>query len=216
MKSGKHTNFYRICLHNLNAKPYLLILIPFQSSAQKDRERYEQQMAKYQPPDKQTNRKRNKTGYNMFFSAHVLRLKQSESGVPSERGSVARIVGTAWKVLAAEDKAYYEREADNHNGMHPVKEGEEEDDEEDVKRQQIDQYHMHAGTHPDLQQIHAGMTHPSLDPRHHHPYYPHHVYAQPTYGHYDYSQHHQRHQQSRTQGYQQGYLPATRGPYDGS
>lgn len=35
---------------------------------------------------------------NMFFSAHVLRLKQSETGVPSERGSVARLVGTAWKV----------------------------------------------------------------------------------------------------------------------
>jgi hypothetical protein len=55
-------------------------------------------MAQYQPPDKQANRKRNKTGYNMFFSAHVLRLKQSDHGVPSERGSVARLVGSAWKV----------------------------------------------------------------------------------------------------------------------
>jgi hypothetical protein len=27
-----------------------------------------------------------------------LRLKQSELGVPSERGSVARLVGNAWKV----------------------------------------------------------------------------------------------------------------------
>lgn len=66
--------------------------------AKQDRKRYDEQMAKYQPPDKQVNRKRNKTGYNMFFSAHVLRLKQSEQGVPSERGSVARLVGNAWKV----------------------------------------------------------------------------------------------------------------------
>lgn len=66
--------------------------------AREDRKRYEEQMAKYQPPDKQANRKRNKTGYNMFFSAHVLRLKQTDAGVPSERGSVARLVGNAWKV----------------------------------------------------------------------------------------------------------------------
>jgi len=71
-------------------------------------------MASYHPPDKQSNRKRNKTGYNMFFSAHVLRLKQTESGVPSERGSVARLVGTAWKQLSAEEKQFYEREADRH------------------------------------------------------------------------------------------------------
>ncbi len=70
----------------------------YEERAKSDRKRYEEQMAKYQPPDKQANRKRNKTGYNMFFSAHVLRLKQSEQGVPSERGSVARLVGNAWKV----------------------------------------------------------------------------------------------------------------------
>lgn len=70
----------------------------YEERAKKDRKRYDEQMAKYQPPDKQSNRKRNKTGYNMFFSAHVLRLKQSELGVPSERGSVARLVGNAWKV----------------------------------------------------------------------------------------------------------------------
>jgi hypothetical protein len=70
----------------------------YEARAKEDRKRYDEQMAKYQPPDKQANRKRNKTGYNMFFSAHVLRLKQSEMGVPSERGSVARLVGTAWKV----------------------------------------------------------------------------------------------------------------------
>ena len=70
----------------------------YEERAKADRKRYEEQMAQYQPPDKQANRKRNKTGYNMFFSAHVLQLKQSEMGVPSERGSVARLVGTAWKV----------------------------------------------------------------------------------------------------------------------
>lgn len=66
--------------------------------AKTDRKRYDEQMAKYQPPDKQSNRKRNKTGYNMFFSHHVNDLKQSDTGVPSERGSVARLVGNAWKV----------------------------------------------------------------------------------------------------------------------
>lgn len=70
----------------------------YEERAKADRKRYQEQMAEYQPPDKQSNRKRNKTGYNMFFSAHVLRLKQSENGVPSERGSVARLVGNAWKV----------------------------------------------------------------------------------------------------------------------
>jgi hypothetical protein len=74
--------------------------VNYEERAKTDRKRYEEQMAQYQPPDKQANRKRNKTGYNMFFSAHVLRLKQSEMGVPSERGSVARLVGTAWKVGA--------------------------------------------------------------------------------------------------------------------
>ena len=72
--------------------------VQYEERAKADRKRYEEQMAAYQPPDKQSNRKRNKTGYNMFFSAHVLRLKQSENGVPSERGSVARLVGNAWKV----------------------------------------------------------------------------------------------------------------------
>jgi hypothetical protein len=35
------------------------------------------------------------------------------------------------------------------------------------------------------------------------------MYGQPpsAYGHYDYSQHHQRHHQARASGYQQGYPP---------
>lgn len=66
--------------------------------AKLDRKRYQEQMAEYQPPDKQSNKKRNKTGYNMFFSYHVNELKTTDIGVPSERGSVARMVGNAWKV----------------------------------------------------------------------------------------------------------------------
>jgi hypothetical protein len=183
-------------------------------------------MAVYQPPDKQANRKRNKTGYNMFFSAHVLRLKNSESGVPSERGSVARLVGTAWKQLTPEEKQFYEREADKHNGMNPVREGEEEEDEEEAKRQAMamEQYHMHPAhqemhMHPAAMPppIHGTMHQPPQhDPRQHHPAYgyPPHMYAQPAYPHYDYSQHHQRHSQSRSQGYQQNYGPPQQQRYD--
>ena len=149
----------------------------------------------------------------MFFSAHVLRLKQSDAGVPSERGSVARLVGTAWKQLTPEEKQYYEREADKHNGMHPVKDGEEDEDEEEAaKRHHMEHYHMHAG-HGEMH-MHPGMAPPmhvaQHDPRH---YYPPHMYGQPAYGHYDYSQHH-RHQQARAQGYSQGY-PPQRHHYEG-
>jgi len=197
------------------------IFHPFLDSAKEDRKRYEEQMAQYQPPDKQTNRKRNKTGYNMFFSAHVLRLKQTE-GVPSERGSVARLVGTAWKQLSADEKQYYEREADKHNGMHPLGEPDEEEEEEDLTRHadrhymahgSPEQMHMHAGMAP--QHMHAGMhqQQPQHDPRaSHYAHYPPHMY-QPAYGHYDYSQHHQRHPQGRAgQGYQQAY--GQRHPYE--
>lgn len=78
-------------------------------------------MASYQAPDRGF-RKRNKTGYNLFFSAHVLRMKNTETGVPSERGSVARIVGDAWKKMTEEERDFYEREADKLNDL-PEKEG---------------------------------------------------------------------------------------------
>lgn len=193
----------------------------YEERAKSDRKRYEEQMAEYQPPDKQANRKRNKTGYNMFFSAHVLRLKQSELGVPSERGSVARLVGTAWKSLSMEEKQYYEREADKHNGMNPVeKEGDEE--EEDDKRQahgadpyaahmQGHEMHMHAPMHG----MHQAPQH---DPRHHaYAYPPHHMYGQPPPHGYDYYGHHPqtRHQGGRASqaggGYQ--YPPQQGHPY---
>mmetsp|Transcript_97716 Transcript_97716/g.146487 ORF Transcript_97716/g.146487 Transcript_97716/m.146487 type:complete len:483 (-) Transcript_97716:110-1558(-) len=198
----------------------------YEARAKEDRKRYEDQMAQYQPPDKQANRKRNKTGYNMFFSAHVLRLKQSDMGVPSERGSVARLVGTAWKQLSAEEKQYYEREADKHNGMNPVEKDGDDDDDEELKRQQqaADPYahmhaphdmHMHGGMPPPM---HPGMHQPPQhDPRHHGyaPYPPHHIYGQPPHGYYDYGHHAQgRHQHSRSQGYAQGYPPQQGHPYD--
>jgi len=100
----------------------------YEEKAREDRRRYEAQMATYNPPEKQRNKKRNKTGYNMFFSAHVLQLKDSEAGVPSERGSVARLVGNAWKELSAEEKEYYEREAEKQNAM-DSEDHENEDDE---------------------------------------------------------------------------------------
>mmetsp|Transcript_94 Transcript_94/g.181 ORF Transcript_94/g.181 Transcript_94/m.181 type:complete len:494 (-) Transcript_94:258-1739(-) len=192
----------------------------YEERAREDRKRYEEQMAKYQPPDKAANRKRNKTGYNMFFSAHVLRLKQSEAGVPSERGSVARLVGNAWKQLSAEDKQYYEREADKQNGMNPVEKEEEEEDEE-AKRVHMDQYghpmhsqhmhggEMHGGMPPPPMGQHGQPMHPSHhDPRGQHPgYYPgyHMPHGQypppppPQHQHYDqqYQQHYQQHDSRR-------------------
>lgn len=124
----------------------------YRERAKSDRKRYEEQMAKYQPPDKAGNRKRNKTGYNMFFSAHVLRLKQSELGVPSERGSVARLVGTAWKQLSAEEKQYYEREADKHNGMNPVDKTDDDDDKERDENKETSQAQQQAAQQQAAQQ----------------------------------------------------------------
>jgi hypothetical protein len=165
----------------------------------------------------------------MFFSAHVLRLKASENGVPSERGSVARLVGTAWKSLSADEKQYYEREADKHNGMTPTKEEVEEEEEDDttkrIHQQQMEQhYHMHPGAQHGVE-MHAFMPppppmhmqphpHHQPDPRHyHHPYPPHMYPPQPPYPHYDYSQHHQRNQSRSTGGYghNQGYSGSRHG-----
>ena len=115
----------------------------------------------------------------------------------------------AWKSLSAEEKQYYEREADKHNGMNPMKDGEEEDEEEDMKTP----HHMeHQYAYPSQAELpHHSVTGLRVqhatphDPRAHHRYYTSHVYAQNPYGHYDYSQHHQRHPQGRQQLYQ--YAP---------
>jgi hypothetical protein len=149
------------------------LLIPL-FSARADKERYEKQMAEYQPPDKLQNRKRNKTGYNLFFSSHVLRLKTTDHGVPSERGSVARLVGSAWKQLSADEKQYYESEADKHNAMHvhnhKETEDEEVDDEEGKRMPMEAHYHAVVPVHPEmhLHPMHPPYQHvPGHDPRQH-------------------------------------------------
>jgi len=177
----------------------------YRERAKSDRKRYNEQMEKYQPPDKAGNRKRNKTGYNMFFSAHVLRLKQSEMGVPSERGSVARLVGTAWKQLSVEEKQYYEREADKHNGMNPVEKADDDDKEgNDPKdpsqgaqaQQQQQQAQQQPGPITDPYAAHVAAQHGGYDPaagyahamaQQHDPRVHGYYYAQPHY--YDYSGH---------------------------
>ena len=92
----------------------------YEEKAKADRKRYQEEMSNYQPPEKTQQRKRNKTGYNIFFTAHVTEMKRSEEGVPSERGSVARLVGNAWKKLSAEQKEYYEKLAEEENGNNPI------------------------------------------------------------------------------------------------
>lgn len=187
----------------------------YEEIAKADRERYEKEMAQYQPPDKHSNRKRNKTGYNMFFSAHVLRLKQSESGVPSERGSVARLVGTAWKALSAEEKQYYEREADKHNGMNPVKDDVDDEDDEDKRHMHMHPMDPYAHMHPmDMHGMPPPMHQPHYDPRYYAPH-PSQVYGQPPPA-YDYGQHPQHHSRGGrgTHGGYGQYPPPQRHPYD--
>lgn len=91
----------------------------YNEMAKPDEDRYRKENANYVAPHIYS-RKRNKTGYNVFFSQHVLELKQKDGGVPSERGSVARVVGDAWKSLTAEEKEDYERQADEQNIADPV------------------------------------------------------------------------------------------------
>jgi HMG-box domain len=139
--------------------------------AKADKERYDKQMAAYQAPEKITNRKRNKTGYNMFFSSHVVQLKNTEHGVPSERGSVARLVGSAWKQLSADERQYYEREAHKHNGLNPAKETEEDEDEEEPpKRIPVPmEHHYHPVPVPVHPEMHMHQMHQPP------PYLTHHV-----------------------------------------
>lgn len=136
----------------------------YENKAAEDRKRYEHQMAAYQPPEKQKNKKRNKTGYNMFFSAHVLRLKQTDAGVPSERGSVARLVGNAWKDLSSEDKQYYEREAEKQNAMY-TGENDEDDCGKGLSLRNLNQRPPH-GNMPDSHEERMGHHDPGMS---HHP-----------------------------------------------
>jgi len=164
----------------------------------------------------------------MFFSAHVLRLKQSEAGVPSERGSVARLVGNAWKQLSAEEKQYYEREADKQNGMNPVEKDDEEDDDEMASKRGASnnmppEYHpngyMHQGDMhmhmppPPMHNMHQPPPPHQHDPRHQHyaPYPTHHMhYGQPPYhGYHDQSSQGRSYSYHKgsSHGYHQGYPP---------
>lgn len=112
-----------------------------------------------------------------------------------------------------EEKQYYEREADKHNGMNPV-EKEEDDEEEDKRQHSVDPYaghmhpemHMHPGMHP-------GMHQAPHDPRHHGYAYPPHMYGQPPPGYYDYGHHAPPARGGRAQAGYQGYPPPS-GHYD--
>lgn len=104
----------------------------FHERAKKDRKRYDEEMEKYQPPERQMNKKRNKTGYNMFFTHHVQEIKKGDTGVPSERGSVARLVGSAWKALSTEQRQFFEEKADEVNDALPSDE-DEDNAKENVK-----------------------------------------------------------------------------------
>eukprot|EP00956_Cyclotella_meneghiniana_P028725 scaffold67766_cov52-Cyclotella_meneghiniana.AAC.6 len=150
-------------------------------------------MASYQAPERGF-RKRNKTGYNLFFSAHVLRMKNTENGVPSERGSVARIVGDAWKKMSEEERDFYEREADKQNDA-PERGGEGNNGDDDPLLGNIPTFPGERGvgglTHPHPSQAGPGYNrdyaaggghpHPSVL---HGGYYD--RYGPPPYGGYDY------------------------------
>jgi len=87
----------------------------YNEMAKPDEDRYEKESADYVVPEK-VNRKRNKTGYNLFFSKHVQDLRQNHNaGIPAERGSTARIVADAWKEMSAEEKDEFEQQAVEHN-----------------------------------------------------------------------------------------------------
>jgi hypothetical protein len=132
------------------------------------------------------------------------------------------------KSLSADEKQYYEREADKHNGMNPVKDDEVDEEEEEVKRQHHHMAHPYATMHQHTGDMHSpgGMHTPmhqvaQHDPRHVAYPYATHMYGQAPYGHYDYTlqqqqhqqQHSTRHGQGRGHGYGHGSTPP--GRYDG-
>ena len=94
---------------------HLFLCVFLLPRAKPDEDRYMNEKATYRAPTSQggSKRKRNRTGYNVFFSQYVYRLKNNCDGgvVPPERGSIARIVGDAWKKTSAVEKDRYEREA---------------------------------------------------------------------------------------------------------
>jgi hypothetical protein len=122
------------------------------------------------------------------------------------------------QALTTDEKNYYEREADKHNGMNPVDPTkDEEEEDEELKRQQVHNLYDQAYPAHDLagaagySHMHGGI-HPSTahhDPRHHGYYYP------PTHAYYDYSgQHHQQQGRSRGLQHQYQYPPQQGHGYD--
>ena len=92
--------------------------------AKADKERYQAEMANYTPPENKGPRKqRKKTGYNLFFTCHVAELKNARQEIPTERGSIARTVGNAWKKLTTEERDFYEQNAINQNKLAEAENG---------------------------------------------------------------------------------------------
>lgn len=112
----------------------------YQEMAKEDKKRWEEEVRNYNPPEPKQKR-RNKTGYNLFFTSHVSKMKENDTGVPGERGSVARVVGNAWKELAPENRQYFEEEAEKINGTtnsdNELDEGDDEKEFEE-KRDHLD------------------------------------------------------------------------------
>lgn len=111
--------------------------------------------------------------------------------------------------LSAEEKQFYEREADKQNGQNPIeKDGEEEED--GAKGVMGDYGHMHPQHEMHMQGGYAQMP-PGMDPRHagYNPY-PHHMYGPAAYqGQQGYEAHYAR----QARNYQQ-YPQGPGHPYD--
>ena len=173
----------------------------YKERAREDKKRYEREMDNYRGTEQRLDQKRTKTAYNIFFSSHAARRKEDARGVPSERGSIARIVANAWKALNSEEKKFYEEEAEKFNSGHvPVAEEEleiehEEHDEEDKIPPHMDHHYAY-----DMHPMGMPMQHPmGHDPRGHLQYYPPQQHNPYPYNNYDYSQHQQRgHSQGRS------------------
>eukprot|EP00571_Detonula_confervacea_P012702 CAMPEP_0172298606 /NCGR_PEP_ID=MMETSP1058-20130122/1183_1 /TAXON_ID=83371 /ORGANISM="Detonula confervacea, Strain CCMP 353" /LENGTH=430 /DNA_ID=CAMNT_0013007887 /DNA_START=358 /DNA_END=1650 /DNA_ORIENTATION=- len=145
----------------------------YNEMAKPDGDRYQKESATYQAPDRQSNRKRAKTGYNIFFSQHVLMLKSDQGeGVPSERGSVARVVGDAWKKMTAEEKDEFEQQADRQNEIDPVEQRQPLEMTAQAplppqimpEHQQHEQHMQHPPPPPPMGDMNDGALGPPVDP----------------------------------------------------
>eukprot|EP00979_Chaetoceros_neogracilis_P012053 scaffold3087_cov288-Chaetoceros_neogracile.AAC.2 len=109
----------------------------YEEKAKADKKRYKDEVASYNPPEPIPNKRRNKTGYNVFFTAHVNRVKENDTRLPSERGSVARMVGNAWKELGPDERRFFELEAEKANEAansdHEVKAGDGDGDKKKIE-----------------------------------------------------------------------------------